>query len=253
MTRGIYVVAFGDPSRTCALALMRSIKTYLAEIPVCLCSDRRIGPEDVLVLREDGEGSGNDIGGRKAKLSAYDVTPAEWDAVLYLDADTEIVPPADVRRFFDWIEDGWEFVICKDPHLMDTLQAYARRNNYAEMALLQKTFGTLNALMYNGGVWAFARSERVKRFFARWQRNWEKHAQRDQGPLLSAMHEDPLRVLLLGNEWNTFPKYSRGVTTAGLMHYPGRARRWKGLINGRIDGERAWAAVDRYMKVWRRR
>ena len=244
------MVAFGEPAKFCARKLMASIKRYIPEIPVALCSDEPMttGVADVWVKGKD-----SDVGGRRAKLLAYDNTPAEWDAVLYLDADTEIVPPADVLRFFEWIEDGWEFVICKDPHLMDTLRSYRRRNNVAEMEELKRSFGTLNALMYNGGVWAFGRGERIARFFERWRAGWEEKAGRDQGPLLRAMYQDPLRVLLLGNEWNTFAKYSRGVETAGLRHYPGRARRWKGLINGRIDGPDAWKAVERFERQRRSR
>ena len=57
---------------------------------------------------------------------------------------------------------------------------------------------------------------------------------------------EPLKVYLVGNEWNTFPKYTKGIETAGLMHYPGDARRWTGMIQGRIDSPVAWAAVKKF-------
>ena len=239
--RGIYVVAFGDPSRTCALRLMQSIKTHMPEVPIALCADRKIGLEDVLIVQPD-----SDIGGRRAKLKAYQLSPAEWDAVLYLDADTEVV--GDIRFYFELIEDGWEFVICKDPHLMDTMHAFERRNNKVELRDTEKQLYTLHTLQYNGGVWAFTRNKRVRAFFARWLAEWERYAGRDQGALIRAMYTDPLKVYLLGNEWNTFPKYTKGIETAGLMHYPGDARRWKGLINGRIDSPKAWEAVRAFEK-----
>jgi len=238
-TRGIYCVAFGDPSRTCALKMMKTAKRMMPEIPICLCSDRKIGPEDVLVKQPD-----SDIGGRRAKLKAYELSPAEWESVLYLDADTEVV--GDIRFYFQLIEDGWEFVICKDPHLMDTMHAFRRKNNLEELEETAARIHTMHTLQYNGGVWAFGRNERVARFFARWLAEWERHAQRDQGALIRAMYTEPLRVYLLGNEWNTFPTYTKGIKTAGLMHYPGRARRWTGIIPGRIDSETAWAAVRRF-------
>jgi len=223
---------------------MESAKYYMPDIPICLCSDRRIGPEDVLVVQSD-----SDIGGRRAKLKAYELSPQEWKAVLYLDADTEVVAP--IYRYFEWIEDGWEFVICKDPHLMDTMHSFRRKTNLEELQQIKKKIKTLHTLQWNGGVWAFGRNKRIAAFFKRWQAEWEVHAARDQGALIRAMYAAPLRVWVLGNEWNTFPKYSRGVTTAGLMHYPGRARRWKGMIPGRIDSDVAWKAVDRYMPGWR--
>jgi hypothetical protein len=238
-TRGIYCVAFGDPARTCALRMMKSAKQFMPEIPICLCSDRKIGPEDVLVTQKD-----TDIGGRRAKLRAYELSPAEWEQVLYLDADTKVV--GDIRFYFQLIEDGWEFVICKDPHLMDTMHAFRRKGNLAELEETAKKIHTMHTLQYNGGVWAFCRNDRVARFFGRWLKEWDRHAQRDQGALIRAMYTEPLRVYLLGNEWNTFPKYTKGIKTAGLMHYPGDARRWRGMIPGRIDSETAWAAVRRF-------
>jgi hypothetical protein len=239
ISRGIYCVAFGDPARTCALKMMRTAKAHMPEIPICLCSDRAIGPEDVLVVQPD-----SDVGGRRAKLKAYELTPAEWGAVLYLDADTEVV--GDIRFYFKLIEDGWEFVICKDPHLMDTMHAFRRKGNLAELEETAAKIHTMHTLQYNGGVWAFGRNKRIARFFARWQAEWERHAQRDQGALIRAMYSEPLRVYLLGNEWNTFPKYTKGIKTAGLMHYPGRARRWRGQIPGRIDSPTAWGMVRRH-------
>jgi hypothetical protein len=240
--RGIYVVAFGDPARKCALTLMKSIRTHMPDIPICLCAASKIGPEDLLVVQPD-----SDVGGRRAKLKAYELTPAEWKAVLYLDADTKVVAP--IYSFFQWIEDGWEFVICKDPHLMDTMHSFKRHNNAQELVEIKTAVHTLHTLQINGGVWAFARSPRVAAFFARWQMEWEKHAQRDQGALLRALYADPLKVWWLGNEWNTFDKYCRGITTAGLMHYPGDARRWRGAIQGRIDSAEAWAAVRRWERT----
>jgi len=244
VTRGIYCVAFGEPSRRCAKRLIASVKKHMPDIPVMVCGARRVGGEDLFVEQPD-----SDVGGRRAKLKAYEMTPEEWDAVLYLDADTEVVAP--IYRFFEWVEDGWELVITKDPHLMDTMYSYRRANNHEESAKVERAVRTLHTLQYNGGVWCFRRSPRVGAFFKRWLAAWEEDAQRDQGPLVRAMYADPLRVLVLGNEWNTFPKYTRGVTTAGLMHYPGDARRWEGLLPGRIDSAEAWAVVKQYERIKR--
>ncbi len=237
--RGIYIVAFGEPSRACAVRLMKSIRKHMPDIPIALCAAKPLGIEDVFIKQPD-----SDVGGRRAKLRAYELSPAEWESVLYLDADTEVIAP--VYEFFEWVEDGWEFVICKDPHLMDTMHAFQRRNNTAELAETEKSLTTLHMLQINGGVWAFRRNERVAAFFRRWQAEWEKHAQRDQGALVRAMYADPLKVWWLGNEWNCFPKYTRGITSAGIMHYPGEARRWTGMIPGRIDSPEAWRMVQEF-------
>lgn len=238
-TRGIYVVAFGDPARTCALRMMTSAKKHMPDVPIALCAAKRIGPEDVLIVQPD-----SDVGGRRAKLRAYELAPAEWQSVLYLDADTEVVAP--VYPFFQWVEDGWEFVICRD--VGETLHSFQRKNNIDELEQVEATVGTLYALQFNGGVWAFRRCAATQRFFERWWREWEVHAQRDQGALIRALYSEPIRIFVLGNEWNKFPKYTPTVETAGIMHYPGDARRWDGKLPGRIDSPEAWARVRGFHK-----
>src|SRR4030042_2542419 len=114
---------------------MTSAKKHMPAIPICLCAATKIGPEDVFVQQPD-----SDVGGRRAKLKAYELSPAEWDAVLYLDADTEVVAP--IYAFWEWVEDGWEFVITKDPHLMDTMHAFERKNNKRELAGIQQQVKT---------------------------------------------------------------------------------------------------------------
>jgi len=240
-SRGIYCVAFGDQARACAAKMMQSARQHLPEIPIALCAAEPIGYEDTFIKQPD-----SDVGGRRAKLKAYDLAPAEWKEVLYLDADTVIT--GDIRHYFNLIADGWEFVIAKDPHLMDTMRSFARANNQAEYDYTAGKIHTMNTLQFNGGVWAFGRSKRIASFFKRWQEEWERYAQRDQGALIRAMYSDPLKIYVLGNEWNTFEKYSKGIQTAGLMHYPGAARRWKGYLPGRIDSPAAWGVVERQGK-----
>jgi hypothetical protein len=241
LTRGIYVTAFGQPARECAGRLLLSLQRFLPEIPVCFCGSERLGGESVFVEQPD-----SDIGGRGAKLLAYELTPAEWDAVLYLDADTEAIS-SDLAFYFELIEDGWEFVICKDPMREDVAQLPRQKYDAAELADLERRMGTLHTLMLNGGVWSFGRNEAVRAFFGRWQLEWEKFGRRDQGALLRALYAGPLRMYVLGNEWNYFPAYSSRITApAALMHYPGRARRWGGQVPGRLDGEVAWSHVQRW-------
>jgi hypothetical protein len=222
--------------------MMESAKRHMPDVPIALCAASPIGPEDVLVSQPD-----SDVGGRRAKLRAYDLAPAEWETVVYLDADTEIVAP--VYTLFRWLESGWEFLICRD--VGETLHSFQRRNNLEEYVELEKAVGTLWAMQYNGGVWGFRRCPAAREFLEGWRAEWEIHAQRDQGALIRSLHAHPLRMLILGNEWNTFPKFTPDVKTAGINHYPGDARRWAGKLPGRIDGQAAWDAVSRHQRLAR--
>ena len=238
-TRGIYLVAFGDQARQSADELMTMIQEHMPDVPIALCAESPIGPETTLIQRED-----TDIGAREAKLSMYDLAPSEWDTVLYMDADIEMVAP--VYQFFEWCEDGWDMVATKDPHLVDTMDSYQRPNNDADMASVRRAIGTTNALQVAGGVMCFRRNERVKAFYDAWLAEWLVHKQRDQGPLIRALYQHPLKLWLLGSEWNTFLRYMKQSRTAGLIHYPGKARRWRGLVAGPLDGDAAWRAVARF-------
>lgn len=245
---GVYMVAFGEPSRECAKIAIRTIHKNMPGVKVALVSDKKLGVEDIFIQQPD-----SDIGGRIAKLRAYELAPAAWEYVLYLDADIEV--RADVRFYFQLVADGWEYVICKDGHLHDTMKAFERRNNQPEYLETISELGTENALQINGGAWAFRRTPRVKRFFDLWLSEWRKYEGRDQGALIRALYTEPMRVFWLGNEWNTLitlkgEEYPPGIAgSAGVLHFVGRARRWRGQVpqgKGLTDPE-AWAMVDDFM------
>jgi hypothetical protein len=238
-TRGIYLVAYGDPARKAAVELIATIRQHMPDVPVAVCAETPLGCEDVRIQQPDA-----DVGARKNKIKMYHLAPAEWETVLYLDADTEVIAP--LYAFFEWAEDGFDLVITKDPHVVDSMESYARTNNAGDMESIQRALKTLNALQLAGGVMCFSRNERVKTFFDAWFAEWDVHGQRDQGPLVRALYAHPLKVWLLGSQWNTFLRYMRKEDSAGLLHFPGKARRWSGMLPGRIDSERAWEVVRRY-------
>lgn len=245
---GIYVVAFGDQAREQARLCVGSARRFMPDIPVALCSDSQLNAGETHFIQQPDA----DIGGRIAKLKAYELTPQEWDCVLYVDADTEFIAP--VYEFFDLTADGWEFVICKDAHLHDTIKDFERRNNSPDFAATVAAAGSREMLQINGGVWAFRRCAGARDFFKRWLDEWSVYKGRDQGALLRALYADPVRVFWLGNEWNTLitlkgEEYPPGrAGSAGILHHVGTARRWQGQVpagKGLTDPE-AWAMVDAY-------
>ena len=233
---GIYMVAFGGPSRKCARKAITSLKEQMPDIPVALCSVSRLGPEDIFIEAED-----KDIGGRIAKLRIYDFAPKEWQYILYLDADTECRAP--VYHLFDLVADGWEFVICKDVRGEALMKDFRRPNNQAEYDQTIAMIQTPETLQLNGGVWVFRRCERTREFFRHWYEEWDVYGARDQGALIRALYAHPLRMLVLGNEWNYFQHYCKFEEPAGIWHWPQTARRWGGQIPGRLDSQKAWSRV----------
>jgi len=236
---GAYLVAFGGPSRRCAGRAIASIHHHMRGLPVCLVSDSKLGLEDVFVEQPD-----RDVGGRIAKLRVDELAPASWRYVLYVDADVELV--GDISFLFQVLADGWELVICKDMAKYDTVRMMLRPDNRDEAEATWKALGTDQALQYNGGMMAYRRNARTERFFTAWQEEWQRWGKRDQGALLRALHAAPLRLYVLGNQWNASKRYPLPPGKLALLHHNTEARRWSGLIRGRLDSKEAWQLAGRW-------
>lgn len=237
---GVYVVAFGEPSRKCAKRCIQSVKAQMPNLPVALVADKPLkAGEDIFIQQPD-----SDIGGRKAKLRVDELAPKEWNYVLYLDADTEVV--ADISFLFSVLQDGWELVICKDNNRYGLVSEMKRPDNGDECLETWQVMGSQELLQYNGGMMAFRRNSNTHRFFERWLAEWDKYGKRDQGALLRALYGNPLRVFLLMNQWNATTRYELPPGEIAIKHHNIEARRHNGIVQGRLDSAEAWQAVKRF-------
>lgn len=242
----IFYTAYGEPALECVTRAIISAKKYLPQIPVVLASNKSGYGEDVFVYHDD-----TDIGARSVKTQIYELAPKEFEYVLYLDADTEVVS-SDVKVLFDFLEDGWAFVICINPAQYVLTREMARPDNKEEMDKLFELHGTDEMLQLNGGVFAFRRNERTEKLMNDWYNEWNIYGKRDQAALDRTLFNHPVKMYVLGNEWNTITRYLPAERTAGILHYPMSARRWKGRIEGRLDAGEAWGSImptlDEYKK-----
>ncbi len=233
---GVYVVAFGEPARQCAARLVKSVHKFMPDLPIAVAGDRAVGDADVVVDAPD-----LDIGGRSIKTQIYDLSPQDWDYVLYLDADTEVV--ADISFLLDLLADGWELVFCTNPPRYALAEDMKRPDNQEEIEATLEQLGSGKILQLNGGVFGFRRCEATQTFFDSWHAEWDRWGARDQAALDRALYANPVRLYVLGCEWNTSNRYFEASRTAGIMHWQMEARRWKGRIGGRLDSSEAWAAL----------
>lgn len=233
---GAVVVAYGKPARECAQIAISSWLQFMPEYPIALVSDEPLGIETLFINHYD-----TDIGARSVKTQLYDIVPAEWNNILYLDADTEIVAP--VPALFQWLEMGWQFIICTNPGLYASITQGARPDNREELEATIAEIGTGELIQYNGGVFAFRRGDAGAALMRGWHSEWLRWKARDQFALLRALHNNPVKLLLLGNEWNTIVRFCEPSITAGILHYALRARRWSGIIQGPLDSKEAWDRV----------
>jgi len=241
---GIFVVAFGGPSRKCARRLVKSCQKHMPGVPVAVITDTPLGVGEIWIEHPDGEGiPGSDIGGRSAKTRIYDLAPQEWQYIQYLDADCELVAP--VPLFFDLLQDGWELVFCTSPGKYYVIRNMRRPDNQDECGVTYDELGSEELLQLQGGVFAFRRNQRTARMMRAWHTEWQRWGKRDQAALLRALYKNPLRMYLLNTRWNTSTRYHPREHSAGVLHHQTEARRHRGIVQGRCDSREAWAAVAR--------
>lgn len=233
---GAVVVAYGKPARECAQIAISSWIKFMPEYQIALVSDEPLGIETLFINHAD-----TDIGARSVKTQLYDIVPAEWKNVLYLDADTEIVAP--VPALFQWLERGWDFLICTNPGLYASITQGSRPDCREELEVTISEIGSGELTQWNGGVFGFHRSDNSAALMRAWNKEWERYKGRDQFALLRALHKNPVKMLSLGNEWNTIVRFCDPSITAGILHYALRARRWAGIIFGALDSKEAWDRV----------
>ncbi len=239
---GLYMVAFGPPARACAKKAIASFRRHM-DLPVCLVSNAPLDAgEDVFIEQPD-----SDIGGRGAKMLVESLAPEAWEYVLYLDADTEVVAP--IGYLFDLLRDGWEFVICKNPGKYHSTHMMQRPDNGGECAETWKLMGGDEFIQYNGGVWAYRRTDAMRFVMRRWRSEWDRYGKRDQQALLRVLHAETPRIYVLGNDWNTVDRYCADPEhpereSAGIVHRPMTARRHVGITYDRLDSAEAWGLVQ---------
>lgn len=229
--QGIYYVAYGENARNCFKLALTSVRKYLGDLPVCLVSDT---PVDINYDYQFIEYPDNDLGARNNKTLIYQLAPKEWEYILYLDADTEIVSD-DVLFLFDILKDGFDCFFCFNPTQYILVQDMSRPDNQDEINELLDMLGTGNLLQLNGGVFGFRRSKVTEEFFNNWNHEWDKYGKRDQAALDRVLYNSPVRLYTLGVEFNTVLRYYDKSRSAGIIHKPLNARRWVGRIEGRLD------------------
>jgi len=234
---GVYMVAYGAPSRRCAERAIESIHRHMPGLPVALASDTPLGIEDVFVCQPDA-----DVGGRSVKTRIDELAPADWEYVLYLDADTELVAP--VLFLLDLLSDGWDAFFCIDASNRQVAKMMLRPDNKDEARETFRLWGADDFLQFNGGVFGYHRNERTAAFLQDWHAEWDRYGKRDQAALDRALFHYPLRLYVLGQEWNTSLRYNQPERSAGIVHHQMEARRvGEGVIWGRLDSKEAWGRV----------
>ncbi len=200
--RGVCYVAYGEAARREAAESIRSLFEQM-DLPVACVAASPLGVGEYIPHEP------TDPGARLVKLSLDLLSP--FAQTLYLDADTRI--RGDLSAGFRLLDDGWDLALA-----YSTRQGGDVLGNVTAPDRLdtRRALGVDDVLGLQCGVMFWRRCEAVSALFALWREEWRRHKAMDQGAFLRALHVVPVRVWLLGRDWNG---------GALVEHRFGRARR----------------------------
>lgn len=189
-TYGVVYVAYGERARMRCVRSIETLRAWYPGIPVVAISDEEIAGAD-MVYQPDVEASA-----RCYKTRALSFV--DWDYILYLDADTEIVGP--LQGGFTALAAGWDLAAG-----IDYRRTLAEIDHVAldEAKATMEFVGTEYVLQYNTGVLFIRRSEATLDFYNRWYEEWQEWGRQDQAAFLRALHGGDVKVWTLAETWNT--------------------------------------------------
>jgi len=192
---GVIYVAYGERARREALMSIGLLRRH-SWLPACV-----IGPACDRTFwgtrRRDVHHiafTDHHPGARWAKLHFNILSP--YSQTLYLDADTR--PYQDVSVGFQALADGWDVAMAPSSQQDDAfLWHCSEADREAAMAPYW-----MRPLALQAGVMFVRRCEATDALFEAWREEWQVYRDQDQGALLRALARVPVRMWLLGREWN---------------------------------------------------
>lgn len=186
-TQGALYVAVGRKAGLEARTAVESLR-YHSDLDVMVIGDQRIPGTQYCEFTGEGKP------GRWAKVNLDIISP--WDQTLFLDADTRV--RNDVSLGFRLLDRGWDMVMVGSIPQGEDVLTHATSVE-REITLLEIP---LDPYQFNTGVMWFRKSESVRRFFAKWRKEWRRFRGVDQGAFLRALNRSPMAIALLGRPYN---------------------------------------------------
>lgn len=183
MSKGICCIAVGAPARREYQLFGEQLRVILPDMHTCSYEIEPSGSRTPLHQS------------RYAKTDLLNWSP--YDYTCYLDVDTR-VRSADFVVGFDLLERGWELVIVPSAQWGSEWLWHVEAS---EREFTVQTLG-FRALVLGGGMFFIARTPATERFMQAWQEEWERYEGQDMAALLRALHTHPVKVFLLGSDFN---------------------------------------------------
>lgn len=181
MTRGVVMVVYGERAEIACNRALTALSDICPDLPVTIQRGQTDGYSDMQQSRF-------------AKATLFNWTPYQYTA--YLDADTQVYQ--DISAGFEALEAGFDLAIAPSQNQGDNMLWHCGAE---DKALTLKQIG-FHPLQLQAGVMFVANNPRTRALFAHWAVEWLKFEDQDQGALLRAFYQCPVKVWLLGSPWN---------------------------------------------------
>jgi hypothetical protein len=188
--KGVIYIAYGAPAIKEAEQSIETLRRFHDWPVICLGESGQFPPNAEYSDHPDLSGG---YPGRMAKVSLAMVTP--FDQTLFLDADTRVRSSA-LSVGFDILSAGWDMVMVASQFGLSHLSEEDRLHTLDR--LLHS-----DPLQINTGVIWFNKNEEVISFFKVWRKEWKRFKHRDQGAFLRTLHQNPIKLFLLGYPFNS--------------------------------------------------
>lgn len=173
-------IAYGPKAKKeCELSI-KSLKQRSPRLPITVIDESKFS--------DPGPGA------RWAKLNMDQLV--EYDNILYLDADTRVL--GDLSAGFEILND-WDLAIAPSKNQGGAIFAHIR--NEAEKQTTLDEIGNPWPLQLQAGV-MFVNRLRCAGLFVEWRKQWQRYKDQDQAALLRALDICPVKLWLLGRDWN---------------------------------------------------
>jgi len=235
---GIFLVAYGKMAHDCVHALITTYKRHMPDVPICLVTDKARGWADIEKVQKIV-----DLRARHQKTMIWDLAPKEWEYIIYSDVDMLCVGA--LYALLDPLTEGWDMVCTTSSPRVPTVQGCQREKYVEENVYTDHELGSNQFLQYAGGLWSFRRNARTEAFLRDFHKEWSKWGNKDQQAMMRALWHYPVKIWLLGTEWNSFVHHGHGSRCVGMLHFATAARAWVENHPGR----KLWREYVRKMKL----
>ena len=192
-SEGICFIAYGDAALSEVNTSIVTLRRLGIELPIALICEKPTRIQKIFhVPFED-----RSFGARRVKVLIDTLTP--FRHTLYLDVDTR-VQTKDILKGFEILEAGRDLVL--EPSVNQGSEVFAHIDQAERKATSEYLHNKMPIQLQAGVMW-FRKSPEVLDFFDAWRIEWNKFKHHDQAALIRALQDSPIRVWLLGLDWNS--------------------------------------------------